>query len=129
MEQARAVLGVSSCGIMMRNEQGVLSSVASLDLPEELVSTVRIHEGEGITGRAVAERRPMQSADLWNDPRHRYPELTRAQGLRSLLAAPLRVGDRAIGAILVFRRDVHEFSPAEEELLQALADQDRKSVV
>jgi len=123
MEQARAVLGVSSCGIMMRNEQGVLSSVASLDLPEELVSTVRIHEGEGITGRAVAERRPMQSADLWNDPRHRYPELTRAQGLRSLLAAPLRVGDRAIGAILVFRRDVHEFTPAEEELLQALADQ------
>src|SRR5438093_982527 len=123
MEQARTVLGVSSCGIMMRNEQGVLSSVASLDLPEELVSTVRIHEGEGITGRAVAERRPMQSADLWNDPRHRYPELTRAQGLRSLLAAPLRVGDRAIGAILVFRRDVHEFTPAEEELLQALADQ------
>src|SRR5881397_3627511 len=45
MEQARAVLGVSSCGIMMRNDQGVLSSVASLDLPEELVSTVRIHEG------------------------------------------------------------------------------------
>jgi len=33
------------------------------------------------------------------------------------------VGDRAIGAILVFRRDVHEFSPAEEELLLALADQ------
>src|SRR5438445_2038939 len=62
MEQARAVLGVSSCGIMMRNEQGVLSSVASLDLPEELVSTVRIHEGEGITGRSVAERRPMQGA-------------------------------------------------------------------
>src|SRR5256712_2865762 len=123
MEQARAGLDVSSCGIMMRNEQGVLSSVASLDLPAGLGSTVRIHEGEGITGRAVAERRPMQSADLWNDPRHRYPELTRAPGLRSLLAAPLRVGDRAIGAIPVFRRGVHEFTPAEEELLPALAGQ------
>jgi two-component system NtrC family sensor kinase len=123
MEQARTVLGVYSCGIMMRDEHGVLSSVASLDLPEEVVSSVRVREGEGITGCAVAELRTMQSADLWNDPRHRYPELARAQGLRSLLVAPLRVGDRAIGAILVFRRDVHEFSPAEEELLLALADQ------
>jgi two-component system NtrC family sensor kinase len=123
MEQARAVLGVTSCGIMMRDEHGVLSSVASLDLPETVVANVRVREGEGITGLAVAERRPVQSADLWDDPRHRYPDLARAQGLRSLLAAPLRVGDRAIGAILVFRRDVHQFSPAEEELLLALADQ------
>jgi signal transduction histidine kinase len=40
-----------------------------------------------------------------------------------MLAAPLRVGERAIGAISVFRRDVHDFSAAEEELLLALADQ------
>src|SRR5438445_358640 len=40
-----------------------------------------------------------------------------------MLVAPLRVGDRAIGVISVFRRDVHEFSAGEEELLLALADQ------
>jgi len=123
MEQARAVLGASSGGIMMRDEHGILSSVASLDLPDEVVSSVRVREGEGITGMAVAERRIMQSADLWDDPRHVYPDLSRAQGLRSLLVAPLCIGDRAIGAILVFRRDVHEFSRAEQELLMALADQ------
>jgi len=124
MEQAKAVLGVHSCGVMLKHpETGVLSSVASLDLPEELVATVRIRPGEGVTGRAVADGRPMWTADLWNDPRVRYPELPRAQGLRSLLAAPLRVGDGTIGAIIVLRRDVHEFSPAEEELLLALADQ------
>jgi two-component system, NtrC family, sensor kinase len=124
MEQARAVLGVESCGIMTLDpDTRVLSSIASLDLPNDMVSQVQIREGEGVTGMAVAERRPVQSADLWNDPRVRYPQLPRAQGLRSLLAAPLRVGDTAIGAILVFRRDVHEFSAAEEELLLALADQ------
>src|SRR6266403_1335373 len=124
MEQAKAVLGVHSCGIMLKDQEtGIISSVASLDLSEELVSTVRLRPGQGVTGMAVAERRPMQSADLWSDPRVRYPELPRAQGLRSLLAAPLRVGDDAIGAIIVLRRDVHEFSPDEEELLMALADQ------
>jgi signal transduction histidine kinase len=33
------------------------------------------------------------------------------------------MGERAIGALAVFRRDVHDFSPAEEQLLVALADQ------
>lgn len=124
MEQARAVLGVQSCGIMTRDPAtGELTSVASLDLPEAMIATVRVREGEGITGQAVAERRPVQSADLFSDPRVRFPDLPRASGLRSMLAAPLRVGDRARGAIVVFRRDVHHFSPAEEELLLALADQ------
>jgi two-component system NtrC family sensor kinase len=124
MEQARAVLGVQSCGIMLRDpETGIISSVASLDLSDELTARVRIREGEGVTGQAIAERRPMQSADLWNDPRVKYPELPKAQGLRSLLAAPLRVGEDAIGAIVVLRRDIHHFSAAEEELLMALADQ------
>jgi len=104
MEQARAVLGVHSCGIMTLDPTTrVLSAVASLDLPQDMVSTVRVKEGEGITGEAVAQLRAMQSADLWNDPRVRYPQLPRASGLRSMLSAPLRIGTRAIGAILVFR--------------------------
>jgi two-component system, NtrC family, sensor kinase len=124
MEQARAVLGVQSCGIMTRDAAtGELTSVASLDLPDTMIAKVRIREGEGITGRAVAERRPVQSADTFSDLRVRFPDLQRASGLRSMLAAPLLVGDRVRGAIVVFRRDVHHFSADEEELLRALADQ------
>jgi signal transduction histidine kinase len=40
-----------------------------------------------------------------------------------MMSVPLMVGERAIGAISVLRRDVHEFSSHEEELLVALADQ------
>jgi signal transduction histidine kinase len=124
MEQARAVLDVHSCGIMLLDPHTrIISTVASLDLPQQLLSTVRIKEGQGITGRAVAQLTPMQSSDLWNDPRAGYPQLSRATGFRSLLAAPLRVGAKAIGALVVMRRDVHVFTPAEEELLVALADQ------
>jgi two-component system, NtrC family, sensor kinase len=79
--------------------------------------------GEGIAGRAVRDLRPRQSADLFNDPRVRYRELPKQSGLRAAMAAPLRVGDRAIGVIEVFHHDVHQFTAAEEELLVALADQ------
>jgi signal transduction histidine kinase len=124
LEQARAVLGAHSCGIMMLDPQTrILSLVASLDVPEEMRSKVRVTEGEGITGQAVAQLRPMQSADLWSDPRAAYPQLSRTSGFRSMLAVPLRIGAKAIGALVALRQDVHVFSAAEEELLLALADQ------
>jgi two-component system NtrC family sensor kinase len=124
MAQARSVLGVASCGIMTLDpETRELVSVASLDLAPDMVGTIRIREGEGITGMAVLERRPVQSRDLLADDRVRYRNLQRDTGFRSMLAVPLSVGERAIGAIIVFRADVHDFSSAEEELLMALADQ------
>jgi two-component system, NtrC family, sensor kinase len=124
LEQARAVLGVASCGILTLDPVSrVLTLLASLDLPEAVVEQVRIPEGEGIAGRAVRDLRPRQSADLLNDPRVRLRELPLASGLRAAMAAPLRVGERAIGAIEVFHKDVHQFTAAEEEMLVALADQ------
>jgi signal transduction histidine kinase len=124
LEEARGVLGVDSCSVSTFDPPtGDLVMVASLDVPQELVSTVRLRLGEGVTGRAVQQRRPMQSSDLWSDARGRYPDLARKGGFRSMLSVPLLLGDRAIGAISVLRRDVHEFSAHEEELLVALADQ------
>src|SRR5207245_2205471 len=124
LEEARGVLGVDSCGLAtLEPGTGEFVTVASLDLPPAMVKDIRIRVGEGIGGLAVRERRPVQSRDLYNDPRARYPELARATGFRSMLAAPLRVGDRVIGLISVFRRDVHAFSDSDEELLLALADQ------
>ena len=124
LEEARSVLGVASCGLLAIDPAtGDLVSKASLDLPAELASQIRLRPGQGLTGIAVAEQRPVQSADLWEDPRVLFPDLPRRAGLRSMLAVPMRLGARAIGAILVMRPDVHTFSQAEEELLLALADQ------
>src|SRR6185503_1917191 len=102
---------------------GDLVSAASLDLPPAMVTRIRLRVGEGVAGRAVAERRPVQCADLFEDEEGRYAELRRASGFRSMLSVPLMVGTRTIGALGVLRRDVHRFSPTEEELLVALADQ------
>ncbi|HET8577149.1 MAG TPA: GAF domain-containing protein [Methylomirabilota bacterium] len=124
LNQAREVLGVQSCGLFTLDPAtGELTSVASLDLEVASLGAIRLQVGEGITGTAVKERRPVQSADLFNDPRVRYPQLSAERGLRSMLAAPLVVGEHAIGALTVLRRDVHHFTPDEESLLSAFADQ------
>ena len=124
LEDARGVLGVDSCSVSTFDPStNILAMVASLDVPQELVSTIRLPLGVGLTGRAVLERRPLQSSDLWADDRNRYPDLAKKGGFRAMLVVPLCIGERAIGAISVLRRDVHEFSAHEEELLVALADQ------
>jgi GAF domain-containing protein/nitrogen-specific signal transduction histidine kinase len=124
LTQAREVLGVESCGLMTLDAvTGELSSVASLDLDPAAVARIRIRLGEGITGIAVKERRPVQSADLSHDPRARYPQLHAPGAMRSMLATPLLVGDQAIGALTVLRGDIHRFTPEEESLAAAFADQ------
>jgi len=120
LNQAREVLEVQSCGLFTLDAAtGELSATASLDLPDEDLHAIRLRVGEGITGVAVKERRPMQTADLYRDPRVRYPQA----GLRSMLAAPLIVGEQTIGALTVLRTDVHHFSADEESLVSAFADQ------
>jgi GAF domain-containing protein len=124
LTQAREVLGVESCGLLTLDAvTGELSSVASLDLDPAAVARIRIRIGEGITGIAVKERRPVQSADLSHDPRARYPQLHAPGAMRSMLATPLIVGDQAIGALTVLRSDIHRFTPEEESLAAAFADQ------
>jgi two-component system NtrC family sensor kinase len=124
LEEARNVLGADSCGLSTIDAAtGDLVTIASLDLPPHELPRIRLRRGEGIAGLAVRERRPVQSADLWQDERVRFRDLPRAGGFRSMLAAPLRVGERDVGAISVFRGDVHQYSAEEESLLAALADQ------
>jgi two-component system NtrC family sensor kinase len=120
LHQAREVLEVQSCGLFTLDAtSGQLIATASLDLPPEDLAAIRLRVGEGITGVAVKERRPVQTTDLYRDPRVAYPQ----SGLRSMLAAPLIVGDQAIGALTVLRTDVHHFTAEEESLVSAFADQ------
>src|SRR5207244_3899866 len=94
------VLGVVSCSVFTFDSRtSELVMVASLDVPQEMVSTVRLRLGEGVLGRAVQERRPMQSPDLWSDPRQKYPHLTRTGGFRSMLSVPLLIGEEAVGGV------------------------------
>ena len=59
--------------------------------------------GEGTVGRAVAEERSVWTPDVLADPKISFPEgvadRIRADGFRSVLAVPLKTGDRIIGVL------------------------------
>ena len=83
--------------------------------------------GTGIAGLAVSQRCSVASADVLADSRITYTDDTRArvaqEAHRSLLAVPLLVQGRMVGALAVSDRVGRVFDESEIRLAQAFADQ------
>jgi signal transduction histidine kinase/ActR/RegA family two-component response regulator len=81
----------------------------------------------GIVGRAVAERRPVSTPDVATDDRVLLPPEWRARvegvRLRAMLAVPLILGDRALGALTAADELGRVFDDDSVRLAQAFADQ------
>jgi signal transduction histidine kinase len=101
---------------------------ATHGMEDPLVAAQRaepIRVGEGAVGKAVATRAPVQVSDIRDTTRYenRLQPLLIELGYRSVLAVPLHVEDRTLGALVVVRREAGDFSPATVNLLQTLATQ------
>jgi signal transduction histidine kinase len=102
---------------------------ASYQMEEELVEAYRAAPsrlGVGTSGRAAATRMPVQVVDLINEREHAAaptrPILARL-GYQSLLAVPLLLEQRIMGALTVYRREAGSFAPEVVNLLQTFATQ------
>jgi len=117
------VLGVDSVGLMLLGEDGGWASAASTDRPTATLEDVQAElcEGPGIdasrTGRVVAVadlEREVAYANLWR----RVSE----QGVRAVLACPVRVQGVVAGHLSCTRRAAHRWSAAEVQAAEAYAE-------
>ena len=117
------VMGVDSCSIYLQEERGTrLVLRATTGLAREAVGRAALDAGEGLTGWAVTHGQPVAVREALNDPRFKLLPETREEGLRSLLAVPLSVQGRVIGAMNVQTAALHEFAGDEVELLSLIAN-------
>jgi PAS domain S-box-containing protein len=78
--------------------------------------------GDGLAGWVIKHREPVRVDDVRKD--NRWVKIpTSSSSHRSVIAAPLIVGEDVIGAILVFHRKVGYFSPEAMNLVQAIGNQ------
>ncbi len=91
---------------------------------EDLTRRPRMKPGEGITGWAAATREPvMIPAQAHLDPRFKvFPNLPEDE-YESILAVPILAREKLEGALNVRTRLPREFTPAEIDLLLAIAAQ------
>ena len=128
----RAVqLSGTDCGIIYEYDESTreFHLRASYQMEEELVKAYQampLHLGEGATGRAAETRMPTQVAELRDEQefatRGMRPILTRL-GYRSLLAVPLLLEQRIMGALTIYRRRTGDFAPETVNLLRTFATQ------
>ena len=127
-ERCRALLGVAACGVFrLEPESGLLVYERGMGLSPEFIRTLRVRLGEGTTGIAVADRRPVWSADLLADPEIPLSETTRTlvarEHYRSVLSVPIVIGGGPYGAMAVYWWERHVPRASEIELMRALAGQ------
>ena len=117
------VMGVDSCSIYLQEEgNDRLLLKATTGLAREAIGRASLSIGEGLTGWAITHGQPVAVRDALNDPRFKLLPETREEGLRSLMAVPLSVQGRIIGAMNVQTAELHDFTNDEMELLSLIAN-------
>jgi len=117
------VMGVDSCSIYLQDESGDrLVLQATTGLARQAIGRVSLGIGEGLTGWTVTHGQPVAMRDALNDPRFKLLPEADEEGLRSLMAVPLSVQGRIIGAMNVQTVEMHDFTSDEIELLTLIAN-------
>ena len=77
--------------------------------------------GQGVTGRAAAERTPVISRDVTTDERFSWVRGFDIAGLRAMLSMPLVWDEQVVGVLNVQTTDARDFAPEEIEYLATIA--------
>ena len=114
----------SACSIYLLEDDGeTLVLRATRGLNPQSVGRMRIRVGQGIAGRALAERAAIAVPDVRLDPRvHAFP-YSGEQKFRSLVAVPLLVRGERVGVLTARTARVRVFTPDQLELLEMIAAQ------
>jgi two-component system, sensor histidine kinase PdtaS len=125
-------LGADACFVYLYDDRAaelVLRATYGVAV-DELTRRPRMRPGEGITGAAAAELRPVMIPEKAHlDPRFKeFPNLPEAE-YESILAVPILAREQLAGALNVRTRRPRAFDDSEMELLSAIAAQVAQTIV
>lgn len=125
LREAVSEMGATSGTLALVDSQGqVLEIAAAQGVDARSARQLRLQLGQGVTGHVAKTGKALRIDDVSESPH--YVELKR--GVKSELAVPLKVEGEVIGVINVDSSKPAAFSPEDERLLSALANQAAKVI-
>jgi GAF domain-containing protein len=118
------ILDVTAAGLLLDDQRGHLSLVASSSEETRLLEVFQLQNNEGPCLDCVRDRTIVTSADLEADAA-RWPAFVpqaRAAGYHSVTAVPMRLRDHIIGGLNMFGAVSRPLAEEDRRLAQALAD-------
>ncbi len=115
---------VEVASLMLAEDDGLLHIAAARGLSEEIINTVRVASGEGISGHVFATREPVLISNIDHDSRFKSQVGGKRYKDQSLLSVPIAVRDDIVGVINVNnKRSGESFDLEDQNLLVAIANQ------
>jgi len=115
---------VTGSGIMVADEQNIISYVAASDGPGRILETVESDTGQGPCTEAFVTNRLVASQDLAAET-SRWPELAAAVSphhVRAIIGVPVRLGAIPVGTLDVYLDRPHEWDDSECAALTRYSD-------
>ena len=126
-DRARRLIGSETAYIMLIDEkkQEIYMRFTS-GIRRPTFGDIRLELGTGLGGVVARDQHPIYTRVYLNDASITHDPLVdaevRAEGIKSILGAPMRVGTEVIGVVYVANRSVTSFGDADVYLLSSLAD-------
>lgn len=124
INETTGAMGVDVCSVYLLETRGrELVLAATNGLSQTGVGRVRMRVGEGVTGWAARERRPVTVADVRAEPRFRWLAGVDQARFVSMCSVPIVSADRLVGVLNVQTDAHHDFDDEEVGFLGAIAAQ------
>lgn len=114
-------MGVDGALCFISIEDNYLELVASGGQVPSFEGKLSFRVGEGLTGNIAKDCRPLVISDIAAYPGYTRREAANLTDVRAFMGVPLIRRSKAIGVLIVFSRQVREFSSVERETLETLA--------
>ncbi len=123
-EQVTRAMDVKGCFIRLLDREGkVLKPAAFYGLSDRYASKGEVEVAKSGLDREAFTGKVVEISDAGTDPRFQYGKEAAAEGLVSVLVAPMFVeGRRPIGVLRVYTGERREFCEEDIGFLQAIAD-------
>ncbi len=122
VDRTTIAMGMEVCSFYLLDRDGrTLTLAATNGLDPDQVGRVSLAMGQGITGRAAADRRPVISRDVTTDERFSWVRGFDMAGLHAMLSMPLVWDEQVVGVLNVQTSAEREFAPEEVKFLATIA--------
>lgn len=113
-----------TCSIYLQQKgTGNLLLMASVGIPASFIGKLELREEEGITGRSLAELKPLRIPRASGSPYYKYVPGTEEEQYEAFLAVPIIHGLDKVGVISLQHKTEDYFTKDDERALSAIASQ------
>ena len=124
VERVLELMNVRACGIFRLDSDGLLRYARGAGLSQAFVREMVVVAGDGTSGRSVAERRPVWTADILGAEMVRdgpVRRLVEHEGFRAVLSVPILTQGAPFGCLVTYWWEPHEPTRGEVQTLTSLA--------